>query len=394
MSGKQWCEDVAFRASQFLTVFSETTSFLQDRALLRGIAQALVVVLLVRLLWSCMCGEKEKANHKAPRSPEAEELGAYMREHGFPSEPHEEAVFLPGRELGWNNAPDPLPFENDGCSGHFISLHRATYDKALDRSGDYPYGHYFLKKSRVWEARMQLRFKDPPPKIADLFFGIELDDYVHMSAGTKRTMSFFVRTLKGVVGKQVYHSPGDNPDLVSGLIEQPTFVMPVWAFDQFIVTPEGEEPPRLNDPDIEFMGSKRVKRVNEFRKELEALDLQVGPVYTFFFWGISKWLDKINWQVLIPLTSVPISFNKFCGNPPVRVVMYTLNKGRSTEKRHLKSFKKYYLNFAFWSSLNRPSAEKVKELMREESSKQHGGGGQDLIRGLLPGKMQKGKKQW
>merc|ERR1711988_1049096 len=109
-----------------------------------------------------------------------------------------------------------------------------------------------------------------PPKAADLYFGVEIQDYVAMGAGTRRTLQFMVRSLKAVVGDQVYHSVGDDPKSTKGNVERPVFVMPLFAYDQYIVTPEGEEPPRLTDPAISSMGSKRFRRVKEYRAEMEA----------------------------------------------------------------------------------------------------------------------------
>ena len=43
---------------------------------------------------------------------------------------------------------------------------------------------------------------------------------------------------------------------------------------RFIVTPEGDTPPQLNDPAIPTMGQRRSKRVREYRSELEELQLK------------------------------------------------------------------------------------------------------------------------
>lgn len=210
---------------------------------------------------------------------------------------------------------------------------------------------------------MQFRFKKPP-RVDELYFGIELEGYVPMNRATKRTMETLVVMLKRVVGNQIYHSPGDNPEVVtSGELENPVFVMPLWAFDQFIVTPEGEAAPNLAEP-LSSLGSSRYKRVRQFKEELEKLEFRVGPTYTFCFWGISQWLDKLRWVIKMPLMS-PLDFNLFCGAPPVHVVIYSLKKGgRDREKRHLPSIKQYYFDCAFWSSRCRPPLERIQELLR------------------------------
>lgn len=292
---------------------------------------------------------------------------AFLRRLGAPEHPHEEASFVPTFGLIVSNREGCDRFENDNCCGSFLSLHRATYDKQLDASGHYPYGKYFMGKKRLWEARVQLRFKRSPPAQSDMFFGIELEQYVAMGRGSKRSMDMLVGMLKRVVGNQIYHSIGDDPRAVSGPpgdLERPVFVMPLWAFDQFIVTPEGEAPPSLTDPTLPSMGSVRVKRVKEFQRELEELEFCVGPTYTFCFWGISQWLDKLNWQIRMPLMS-PLDFNAFCGSPPVHVVIYTLKTlpGRDGERRHLQDRKRYFFHLAFWSSKSRPPAGRMRELL-------------------------------
>jgi len=302
-------------------------------------------------------------------------IAEYFRRAGAPEGPHEEAVLVPGGEICFSNGTSPTNFVNENCEGKFISLHRATHDKELDRSARYPYGTYFKGKKRLWEARVQLRFKSKPPRQEDLFFGTELREYVPMNGPTKGMMATVVKALKGAVGNQVYHSPGDDPSQgASGELERPGFVMPMWAFDQFIVTPEGETPPDLNDPNIPDMGSKRSTRVNQFRQELSDVDFKVGPTYTFCFWGISQWIDKLNCKIKVPLMG-SIEASRFLGRPPMRVVMYTLAGEGGAEKRHLDSRKTYYLNVHFWSSRQRPDAESIRSILGENALDGLGGAG-------------------
>lgn len=283
-----------------------------------------------------------------------------FRRLGAPDHPHEEAVMLPSREIVIGNSPEASTFRNGNCHGKFLAMHRATYDRALDKSCDYRYGTYFKGKKRTWEARIQLNFTNPPDSLNDMFFGVELENYVPMNGATKGLMATLVRTLKNVVGNQIYHSAGDDPERVSGELEKPVFVMPMFAFDQVIVTPENETPPDLSDEIIPELGWKRVGRIREFKQEISECELKVGPTYTFCFWGISQWLDKLNWQVKMPLLS-PVDFKRFCGSPPVHVVIYTLRDDE--DSRHLHRRKNYFLDLAFWSSTHRPDTEKLSELM-------------------------------
>merc|ERR1712050_202471 len=64
------------------------------------------------------------------------------------------------------------------------------------------------------------------------------------------------------------------------------------------------------------------------------------------------------------------NFNKFCGKPPVHIVLYTLKPRMpavSPEKedtRHLDSYKNYYFHLAFWSSQAMPSSGRKAELLQ------------------------------
>lgn len=285
-----------------------------------------------------------------------------FRRLGAPETTHEEGCMIPSHGLILGNSPEASPFRNENGHGKFLVMHRATHDRQLDKSGDYQYGSYFHGKKRLWEARVQFNFTSPP-NVKDVYFGVELGEYVPMNAATKAMMATMVRTLKNVVGNQIHHSAGDNPENASGELERPVFVMPMFAFDQYIITPENETPPDLGDEIIPELGSKRVGRVREFKQELNDLELKVGPTYTFCFWGISQWLDKLNWQVKMPFFS-PFDLNKFCGNPPVQVVIYTLREDE--DHRHLQRRKDYFLNVAFWSSAKRPNVAKLSELLGPE----------------------------
>jgi hypothetical protein len=175
-------------------------------------------------------------------------------------------------------------------------------------------------------------------------------------------MKALVLSLRQLVGDQLYHTIGDDPDKIRGELERPVFTMPLWAFDQVIVTPAGEEPPDLTE-DHEGAGFYRSGRVNEFRRELAELELEPGPTFTFNFWGISRSLDDLRWKVKVPIPLVnEMDYNLLCGQPPVYMVLYDL-KDDDTEKRHLDSRKQYIFKLAFWSSASLPSPLVMKRFV-------------------------------
>lgn len=258
-----------------------------------------------------------------------------------------------------SNAPDVTRFENENCTGEMLIIHRPTWNKELDRSGDYAYGEHMRGRKRLWEVRVHFHFKR---KIENPRFGIELEKYKPLNAAARRMMELTVSALRQVVGKDLYHSIGDDPAMVEGEAEKPVFAMPLWAWDQYIFTPEGEQPPSLMDPGFANFGLRRTDDLGEFIKEVSALEMGPGPTYTFAFWGISRFLDVINWQVtgVIPFKVIP--FDTFCGGPPIYCVMYSL-KDEPGESRHLQSRKSYCWNVPLWSSTHPPNDELLRKLV-------------------------------
>jgi len=255
-------------------------------------------------------------------------------------------------------------FENENCVGSLLFMHRPTHNPALEKSGQYPYAEHFSGRKRLWEARVELKFKQTPS--APVQFGIELDEYVPLPAASKRLMGLVVAALRRVVGSDLYHSVGDDPKTTAGPHEKPVFVMPLWAFDQLIVTPEGEKAPSLTDPHFHELGMKRADDRAAFIKEISALEFRIGVTYTFSFWGTSQFADIINWEVtgVVPFTK--INFNQFCGQAPIHLVMYSLQSAGDVERRHLQSQKQYFFDLKFWSSKFKPSPERLKQLLARE----------------------------
>eukprot|EP00913_Durusdinium_trenchii_P024263 g22780.t1 len=218
------------------------------------------------------------------------------------------------------------------CSGQFLVLHRPTHDSRLDASGAYRYGDHFAGKKRLWELRFRFHFK---------------------------LMDLSVAGMRQVVGDRLYHTLGDESG--DGERERPAILLPLWAFDQFIETAEGETPPDLTDPNLPAYGHKRVGQIREYKRMIDGLDLRPGPTFTFCFWGVSRFCDVMLWQASgIPIFT-PIDLNLYCGKPPLNLVLYTL-KGDEEDKRHLQSRKTYYFRCCFWSSLKRPDKDVVMKL--------------------------------
>jgi hypothetical protein len=182
---------------------------------------------------------------------------------------------------------------------------------------------------------------------------------------TKSAMRAVVSAFKWVVGDELYHSVGEDPAEVAGEAERPIFAMPLWAFDQFIETPEGQAAPSLSDPCFRQLGLRRAEEKKEFMRALNGIQFRAGVTYTFSFWSISQFMDNIMWKIQGIIPGVSIDFDNFCGTPPVHIVMYELQKpldGRK-ERRHLQSLKNYFFHLAFWSSERKPKPERLRELL-------------------------------
>lgn len=265
----------------------------------------------------------------------------------IPERPHLE-ICMDNRFSFSNQCDQNNDFDNEFASGRQFVFHRPTIDGVDGWCADYFHG-----KKRLWELRAHFKFKVRPD---NLFFGIELEEYVPMNAAVKALQGMFVAACQKVADG-VYHSPGDDPKTATGEVEKPICALPLWALDQFIVTPPGQEPPSLFDPKFPECGKKRYQRVSKYVKEIAELGRSFDTESTFSFstWGVSRFLNIITWDLVgIPLFT-PASFNKVCGKPPVNVVMYSLRPSADgKETRHLQSRKNYYLQAQVWSSLHRP----------------------------------------
>jgi len=260
------------------------------------------------------------------------------------------------------DAPEAYCWENEYCSGKYLPMFRPTADPSKDKPGIYPYHAQFKGRKRLWEQRMQFKFKKTPEGDGGLRFGIQLAEYVPLGPWAVRSMKVVIAALRRVVGQDLYHSPGEPPK--SGQeSELPTFVMPLWAFDQFIVTPEGEDPPDLHDPHFGSFGMHRVDDRKKFIEELSQLEFKPGCTYTFSCWGVSQFVDCVRWTIAKVLP-VSIDFNTFCSRPPVTVCCYSLRSGSLTEadQRHLESRKQYYFRCEAWATKKAPSRQQIKDL--------------------------------
>jgi len=337
-----------------------------------GVPSLLLLLVFVSILVALMqkwsqrkvFEKRETDRHCEDREdPAVVELEAAAAALQVANRPHLQGCFIPSSGKLLRDG-EVSKFENETAVGSTVTIHRATWDPALDKSGNYPFGYVFKGRNIKWEVRIQIRFKEMPG--GPLRMGIELDEYVPFRGMNKLTMQAVMATLKLIVGDDLHHSIGDDPSQTVGEAERPIFSMPMWAFDQFIETPEGQMPPSLIDPSFMQMGIKREDNVSEFTRTLNATKFRPGPTYSFSFFRLSTLIDNILWQIGNAIPGVAVSFNKFCGRPPVHIAIYTLRPAtadKEFEHRLLDSRKCYHFHLAFWSSLCPPPKWRMQQLI-------------------------------
>jgi len=314
-------------------------------------------------LTRCVSPDDMKDDTFLPGLPRALAPDGDESMHEPPAYGHLQGVLHSGDDRGlvFSDPPEPYCFENELCYGQYVPLFRPTVDTDMDAPGLYRNHAHFKGKKRLWENRFQIKFKVPVEGDGGLRFGAQLSTYVPLGVVTNRTLKLLVGGLRKVVGQDLYHSCGDAP-ATEQESEPPVIAMPIWAMDQFMMTPEGEEPPQLNDPAFSTFGMKRAGDRKAFVQELQSLEFKPGPTYTFAFWGPSQFGDMIKW--VLKTGPVATDFNQFAGRPPVTVSMYSLKKGSLSEKdqRHLESRKNVYFRVDFWSSRKSPAEKDIRDL--------------------------------
>ena len=82
----------------------------------------------------------------------------------------------------------PTEFESDNFVGRCMLLHRPSWSYEGEDLAHYPYKQHFNGRKRLWEWRIQGRFKRRPE--SPLYCGVELEKYVPVNFGTRRALSF------------------------------------------------------------------------------------------------------------------------------------------------------------------------------------------------------------
>lgn len=249
-------------------------------------------------------------------------------------------------------------FESESCEVLTLAMHRPTHEPWRELTQDYPYSWHFAGRRRLWEVRMQIRFKVKPE--GQLYFGMELPEYIPVSSVIRNLQRSMVGACRSIMGPGLYHSVGDDPARAKGECELPILAMPMWAIDQFAVSEPGEEPDITAD--CSHVGMKRTDGFKAYVRAMNEMlsDISTEKVYTLLFWGTSQFADVINWTVWGGVPKLWLDINKFCGSPPLQIAMYDLKETGEDEQRHLQSRKRYFMRVALWSENKPPKADSLE----------------------------------
>lgn len=237
------------------------------------------------------------------------------------------------------NAEEAMEFETENFSGRALFLHRPLWSfEGPDKAEPYPYRQHFQGRKRLWEWRLQGRFKRRPEV---LYCGIELEEYVAVSWGTRALMKGLLPLIQRALQcKDVHHEIGQENDMSL----RPACVAPVWAVDNTLVHDNPSEAPALNSPTIPTGLSRKAAR--QYWETLWSgggpswEEQPGGPTFTFVLWGPSPLMDIQNWVFRkLPLTwGKNLSLEPFCGRQPVHAVMYELSAPDVAHRQENKTY--------------------------------------------------------
>lgn len=317
----------------------------------------LAFALLVRWLWWASL---------TPKRPSSEAVGANkcLPKQEPPLEDPLRWSFLPSTGILHANTPQPEKTENDFCTMKVLAMHRPTHMPWRDVSGSYPYSWHMGGRKRIWEIRLQVRFKRLPK--GPLYFGLEMcPTSKKVSVRANYARNLLLQAIRGAIGHEFYQSSGDDPVTTDGEAEPPTFAMPLWAIDQFHVARAGEEPDITGN--LDCLGVRRTDGLTDYIRLLQTTmdNLDCDNVYTFCVWGVSRFVDVIKWELCGLMPGFRLGINNLCHRPPINVCMYELPgvDKDSSDKRHLVSRKQYLLKVALWSALQPAPSDVLRELI-------------------------------
>jgi len=138
------------------------------------------------------------------------------------------------------------------------------------------------------------------------------------------------------------------------------------GWDRIVVSPDGEEPPRI-DSEMAGVGYERKEEgLKEFSKNCNTLlqDIDLSSTYTFCFWGVSQLLDVLHWKFRLGFGAT-FDMSTFFEEWPIHCCMYEIDRPTKEEAdhRHLEVWKRYYLDFMIFSNTT-TAVEKNEQFLK------------------------------
>jgi len=263
-----------------------------------------------------------------------------------------------------SNGSEAMFFDSEVASVHVVLLHRPMGPHPAEpRHGAEPHpaafdSHaYFEGKKRLWEVRIQCTFKKAMPPHSMRIATQPFERQPLGQAGVQ--LHRWLVKMAGPAMRGIHHSPGDDPrGRAESDVEQPMVSIPLVECDQYIP----EAPPSLVDASFPKLGLTKARDPQAFRRNMAQVTFEAGETHTFGFWGPSRAVDLLGWQV----ASIPmfqgVSLDTVNGKPPLYLTVYSLSPGEERDRRHLPSRMQVLLKAAVWSSLYPPSPRRMDEL--------------------------------
>ena len=230
-----------------------------------------------------------------------------------------------------------------------------------------PHEEYFANKTRRWECRIQGRFKVLPR--GKLFGGAMLqDEPMGQPPGfALRMLARAGEALLRAVVPDVHFTLGDRgASSRSADAELPHAVASARGLDQLVVTPARTTPPRLQD-DLTSHSGVRAKMRKAAWAEHAGLPLRTDVTYTFGFWGVSRFVNLVEWKYELPGGVTAAMEPAF----PQHVVLYTLEG--DAHGPHRESKKAYIMDLLLFSSKALPLDQSVTNRYEFSGSPLHPG---------------------
>lgn len=236
------------------------------------------------------------------------------------------------------NSPAPIPFETDLFVGHVLFLVRT--EAPLNA----PYAEVFRGKRRMFWIQVQGRFKREPR--GAVYLGGELPSRIAPGFFTRSLVVVIVGLIRQLLPVGDLHfsfgddSSSDGTSSRHHNRELPAISFPLYqSVDQFIETPEGQDPPQLGSIDF---GEPVEMRDRRRQTPLGAEKYIVGATYSFHFH--TMYVDLTKWETVnLPgLSSMDLS--AFFDTLPLRLAAYDVIKTPGSS-RHAQSNKDYLFSF-------------------------------------------------